>query len=277
MESKRKIALVGSFVLLSAAASFVLLDGSLISSTDNTLAQGTQEKVPSAAGDSTLTAENKLKSLNQSPIAQAVSAEPNRLSTAEILQLKDTNPDYLTVGDRMSEVSARRNGDAVDVEALYAATKQANAWKPSDQVPAGFPLSLEEQLDGREFIQINPMKIESLVPGDTLDIDIAQINGSFTAVIEEVKAQQDSVTWVGHLQNVEGESQVVFTRGDSLIIGGITTPNGHFEMEARGEHGWIANSATLFKTPDVLVEVPSEELRKTPATLSAAPDKENIL
>src|SRR5690606_10072724 len=152
------------------------------------------------------------------------------------------NPDYATLGARANEIAARRNGQPVDLKALREALAQDTAWGPLDGVPPGLPLTAEEQMDGREFIRINPMKIESLVPGDSFELDIAQINRSFTAVIDEVQAGNDNnVTWVGHLKDHENESRVVFTRGDSLIVGGMTTPNGHFEMETRGEYGWIAS------------------------------------
>lgn len=277
MQNKKTFALAGGCVLAGIAAAFIFINTAPIAPDNATSAQHNQNdrqtSAPTTAAAPVLN--NPRPAANaQQPHADTTAA----ISAEEILQLPDANPDYATLGDRANEMAARRNGQTVDPRALQQAIAQNAAWGPLDETPAGFPLTAEEQMDGREFIQVNPLKIESLMPGDTFEMDIAQINRSFTAVIDQVQAgDNNNVTWVGHLQNHKEESQVVLTRGDSLLVGGITTPEGHFEMEARGEQGWIANSATLFKTPDVLLQVPAEELAKTPATLPPTTDSKNIL
>lgn len=277
MQNKTTFALAGGCVLAGIAAAVIFVNISAVAP-DNAAAAivNKQEVLASTQKTAATVLANspRLAGTTQQPQANTTTA----ISAEEILQLPDANPDYATLGDRANEIAARRNGRAIDPRALQQAIAQNAAWAPLDSAPAGFPLTSEEQIDGREFIQVNPLKIESLMPGDTFEMDIAQINRSFTAVIDQVQVgDNNNVTWVGHLQNHKEESQVVLTRGDSLIVGGFTTPEGHFEMEARGEQGWIANSKTLFKTPDVLLEVAAEELAKTPATLPPTPQKENIL
>lgn len=211
-----------------------------------------------------------------SPAAIVASTATSKYTPLEeaLMQTPDVNEEYPTFGHRVSEISNRRNGQPVDVVALYAASQLPSAWQTSDTLPDNFPLSEEDRIDGREFITVNPLKIESLVPGDSLDIDIAQINGHFTARIDRVQVQADNnVSWFGHLENVpglEGQTQVYLTRGDNLIVGGITTPDGHFEIEARGTQGWIASGATLFKHGDELVSVDQEALSRTPAVSQEA-------
>lgn len=196
------------------------------------------------------------------------------LTVEEMLRLPDLNPDYATFGDRVSEIRARRNGQDTDVAALYASSQKTAAWQSVDSVSDEVPLTDEERFDGREFIQIDPLKIESLVPGDTLEIEIAQNNARYQARIDRVEVQlENNVTWFGHLENVAGaenDTNVVFTRGTSLLTAGITTPNGHFELEARNGEGWIASSATLFKEVDTVMEVPKDELAKSPSVSKEA-------
>ncbi len=76
-------------------------------------------------------------------------------------------------------------------------------------------LSAEQKLDGREFIQINPLKIESLVQGDTLEITIQQANKTYTARIDQVISEGDgrNVTWRGYLDDVESPNSFTITRG----------------------------------------------------------------
>lgn len=210
-----------------------------------------------------------------SPVAPAnTGLTSTSLTVEEMLRLPDTNPDYATFGDRVSEIRARRNGQDTDVAALYAASQKAAAWQSVDSVSDQVPLTDEERFDGREFIQIDPLKIESLVPGDMLEIEIAQNNAKYQARIDRVEVQlENNVTWFGHLENVPGaenDTNVVFTRGTSLLTAGITTPNGHFELEARNGEGWIASSATLFKEVDTVMEVPKDELSKTPSVSKEA-------
>ncbi|MBK8972121.1 MAG: hypothetical protein IPM37_12380 [Hahellaceae bacterium] len=208
----------------------------------------------------------------------------NMLSIEEILRLPDTNPDYATFGDRVSEINARRNGQETDVTALHKAAQQASAWQPADTVSDQFPLSDDERMDGREFIKVDQLKIESLVAGDTLEINIAQTNGMYVARIDRVESQfGNNVSWFGHLEDVAGTegdiTNVTFTRGETLMTAGITTPDGHFEIEARGNEGWISKSANLYKHEDTVINVPIDELAKTPAVSSEAltQKKEGVL
>ncbi|MBK8969875.1 MAG: hypothetical protein IPM37_00340 [Hahellaceae bacterium] len=174
-----------------------------------------------------------------------------------LLELTDGNPDYPTFADRVQEVMARRNGEVFDLRALWDASRQEEGWAAAQDTPEAPELSDAERQDGREFIQVNPLKIESLVPGDRLTLPINQIGQRYAVRIDNVRVQSgNAVTWTGHLEDVDQDHTVVITRGDTLIMAGITTPQGHFEMQARGDQGWIASSATLFKGGDEIVAVP---------------------
>lgn len=219
----------------------------------------TMNKPASSAVQQTLTA-----------TASAPKKNKGSLSVEEMMRLPDTNADYPTFGDRVSEISARRNGQETDIAALYKASLQPSAWQAADSISEQFPLSDDERLDGREFIKVDQLKIESLVAGDTLEIEIAQNNGKYVARIDRVESQfGNNVSWFGHLENVPGtendKTNVTFTRGESLMTAGITTPDGHFELEARGDEGWISKSSNLYKHEDTIIEVPKDELAKTPA------------
>lgn len=213
---------------------------------------------------------NPIIQQNITAAAPALKKNSGSLSVEEMLRLPDTNSDYVTFGDRVSEINARRNGQETDVAALYKASQQPSAWQGADTVSDQFPLSDDERMDGREFIKVDQLKIESLVAGDTLEIEIAQNNGKYVARIDRVESQfGNNVSWFGHLENVPGtendKTNVTFTRGETLMTAGITTPDGHFELEARGGEGWISKSANLYKHEDTIIKVPKDELAKTPA------------
>lgn len=266
-----------STVVVASAITAALLGGFFVTYDSQPLANMQPHALPLASNVSTPPA-GLPSPLNMvvSPAVSVTNATTSTYSPQEeaLMRAPDVNEEYPTFGHRISEISNRRNGQPVDVAALYAASQLPSAWQASDTLPDSFPLSEEDRTDGREFIAVNPLKIESLVPGDSLEIDISQINGHFIARIDRVQVQADNnVSWFGHLENVpglEGQTQVYLTRGDNLIIGGITTPDGHFEIEARGTQGWIASGATLFKHGDELVNVDQEVLSSTPAVSQEA-------
>ncbi|WP_196156930.1 hypothetical protein [Reinekea sp. G2M2-21] len=184
-------------------------------------------------------------------------AEQKEETIDEVLQLEDRNENYPTVGDRVSTVVARRHGQVYDAVKIWQASQSDTAWKAVHSIPDGLNLSVEQQLDGREFIQIDPLKIESLVQGDRFEIAIAQANQTYLATVEEVRSEDDgrSVTWSGTLQGIDPPNTFSITRGNRLIVAGIATPQALYSLQADGEYGWIVDSATLFVGGDEPIEV----------------------
>ncbi|MAM86303.1 hypothetical protein [Allohahella sp. A8] len=184
----------------------------------------------------------------------------------DLLLQPDVNPDYPTFQDRVTEVSVRRNNRDFDPQALWVASQRPEAWQALEAPSQNFGLSAEEMQDGREFINIDPLKIESLVPGDTLELPIAQLNTTLVAQIDEVRSEDNgrNVTWTGEILGLDAPNQITLTRGGDLIMAGISTPDGVYELQAHGSEGWIANGATLFKGQDQQIVVPPELIENPP-------------
>lgn len=159
-----------------------------------------------------------------------------------------TNPDYPTLAMRMMEMSARRAGQSFEPAAVVEAVSKDSAWETDASIADALPLTPEEQADGREFIRFDPLKVESLVAGDEMEVQIMQTNASYRMTVDRVQANDDgTVTWHGRLNDFATDNQVSFTRAKTLTYGGIYTPAGQFVLEARDDKGWIASGATLFK------------------------------
>src|SRR5690606_11412827 len=174
------------------------------------------------------------------PLRQAASAQP--VGEPDLPEYAQGNPDYPTFASRFDEIRARRDGLHLDPEALLAAMHQPTAWTVDESQAEGLPLTDEERHDGREFIRFSPLKVETLVPGDVMEIPIWQANANYRMQVDRVEAHGDgNVTWYGHLKEFERDNQVTITRGESLTYGGITTPDALYVLEARGEKGWIAD------------------------------------
>lgn len=174
--------------------------------------------------------------------------EASAVDPAIAARYDSDNADYPTLDMRLMEMNARRDGRPFDPGAVVSAVSRDSAWEVDDSIADALPLADEDRTDGREFIRFDPLKVESLVAGDEMAVEIAQVNGSYRMTVDRVQANEDgTVTWYGHLADFDTDNQVSLTRGDSLTYGGIHTPEGHFVIEARDDKGWIVSGATLFK------------------------------
>lgn len=208
-------------------------------------ADAAQASVPANA-PRTAVAESDTKGPT-APEASSVE-EDAAIDPAIAARYDSNNADYPTLTMRLAEMRARRGGQDFEPGAVVAAVGKDTAWEVDDSIADDLPLTAEDRTDGREFIRFDPLKVESLVAGDQMEVQIAQASASYQMTVDRVQANEDgTVTWHGHLTDFNADNQVTFTRADTLTYGGIHTPQGHFVIEARDDKGWIVSGATLFK------------------------------
>lgn len=157
--------------------------------------------------------------------------------------------EYQYVQDRLAIMRERRPNRNYNPEEVAAAMARTNAWTPTTTPPTGLPLSQEELSDGREFIDFDSLKIETLVPGDTIKLPIGAADQEYEVKIDNVEVQDESrLAFSGHIEGYDGQSYYVsMNKGEVLTMGGIDTPDGHYTIQAHGNKGWIASSGALFK------------------------------
>lgn len=163
---------------------------------------------------------------------------------------------------RLAAMSARRNGRAFDPQAVADALKSDVAWESDPSIGNDLPISNAERKDGREFIRINPLKIEALMKGDEISLPITQMkkDGPVRMVVDEVvQGADDNITWHGHLTDFGTENQVSFTRGDSLIVGGVSKPDKNYVVQINGDVGWIVDGFTIFTGKHDAIVPPGQE------------------
>lgn len=160
--------------------------------------------------------------------------------------------------DRLEVMSERRPNVDFDPEAVAAAMQRKTAWTPIKEIPKNLPLEPELLNDGRKFFRFDELKLETLVPGDTVKVNLEEVGQEYEVAIDSVeKHDYDSISWHGHIETGDGQTyRVNFTRGGNLTVGGLSTPEGHYVVQSHGDTGWIASSALLFKIdpdqPDVI-------------------------
>jgi hypothetical protein len=181
----------------------------------------------------------------------AAPAGKSSMSKVELQEEYDRisdNPDYPQLETRLNEMQHRHRQRAFDPEQVVKTMAQPEAWSRIDNPPESLPLTPVEKTDGREFIRFSPLRIETLMPGDTLEIPIWQLGVRYKMRVDATEGHANgSVTWHGHLEDFAEPHRVTITVGNGLSLGGIETPRGHYVLQANGEAGWIASSETLFK------------------------------
>ena len=196
----------------------------------------------------------------------AASEDDNKLESELDLEQRyaeiSNNEDYPTLEGRVSAMSERRSGLAFTQNEVLDAM-EGDPWEEVDEVPGALVLTEEDKTDGREFIKFNPLKIESLMPGDTLKMPISQLGEEYQVQIENVITNEGgSLTWEGKLLNDPEGNKVIITQSEKITVAGISTGQGHYALQAHNGVGWIASSQTLFKqnpNESDAIEVPDDK------------------
>lgn len=151
--------------------------------------------------------------------------------------------------ERLEIMRERRPNIDFDEDAVAAAMQRQSAWSPVKEKPTNLPLEPELLNDGRRFFRLDSLKLETLVPGDTVKVNLEEVGQEYTVTIDRTeKHDYDSVSWYGHIETGDGQTYSVnFTKGGDLTVGGLSTPEGHYVIQSHGDTGWVASSALLFK------------------------------
>lgn len=158
------------------------------------------------------------------------------------------NPDYPAFTMRLAEMSSRRDGRTFSPQATLNALRKPVAWTAADEPGPHLVLSTEARHDGRVFVNLDQTRIEALVAGDEFDLPLLQENSVYRMRVESVEVgDHNDITWHGYLTDFANDNQVSITQGSTLTVAGITTPAGHYVLEAHQGSGWIAAGGDLFK------------------------------
>lgn len=151
--------------------------------------------------------------------------------------------------ERIAAIKQRRPNQQFNSADIAAAVERTTSWTPTEEIPRDLPLQPEEFTDGRQFIELDSLKIETLMPGDKVEVQVDPSIKEYEVTIDRVeKHDYNSISWYGHIQGDDGQKyNVSFTRGEQLTVGGVDTPDGHYVVQGHGEKGWVASSQLLFK------------------------------
>lgn len=193
------------------------------------------------------------------------------MSGSETMPTKPTaakKKDYRYMQERLTAMQERRPNMNFDPAEVAAAIERDVAWKPLEEIPKELPLEPEQFKDGREFISLDSLKIETLMPGDRVRIPIKALGKEYEVTVDNVeKHDYNSISWNGHIEGGDGRNyNATFTRGESLTVGGMDTPDGQYELQAHGNKGWIASANLLFKNHVDPIDPSTVDPSLTPST-----------
>ena len=107
---------------------------------------------------------------------------------------KQSKENYNYIQDRLDLMHERRPNATYDAKEVAAAVARTDAWSPRKDVPKNLPLNKEELADGREFINFDSLKIDTLVPGETLKLAIKETGQQYDVNIDDVEVIDDTRT-----------------------------------------------------------------------------------
>lgn len=180
---------------------------------------------------------------NSQPKNQVVAKISSSASSTEIQTI---TPE---LQERIAAMQQRRPNLQFSNSEVAAAVNRTTSWAPAEEIPRELPLQPEEFTDGRQFIELDSLKIETLMPGDKINVRVDNNTKDYQVTIDRIeKHDYNSISWFGHIQGDDGQKySVSFTRGEQLTVGGLDTPDGHYVLQGHGDKGWVASSQLLFK------------------------------
>ena len=171
-------------------------------------------------------------------------------SLEERYRLSSNNDIFPTLASRLEAIEARRPDLEITPEQVVLAIEKDHAWTPKTSKDPGIfseKLSDQQIYDGREFIDFDPLKVETLMPGDHLDFTLDSAAVNFDVEIDDVKDFGDgNLMWIGTIENGGDQGFVTITQSSEVTLASVVIENADYELQSFGQDGWIADSRTMF-------------------------------
>jgi hypothetical protein len=177
-----------------------------------------------------------------------------RVEDGEVVRLEATlrgRPEHrLTLGVRQEGVTGVIDTPAGTFSLGYVNERQwlgvvGTAWDWGAVDDSGRPVVFEERVappdekppvPGAQPIEVNLARLTELEPGDEASLRLSDL-GPLRVRYDETHANQDSVTWVGHLKDYGRDFRVLLTYSPTGTSAHILTPQGEYAIESTASGG----------------------------------------
>lgn len=187
---------------------------------------------------------NELSAQREAPTQRA--PEPISSSTQPEKQMLDNLfKSALPYDQRVELALSRRENPKYSEDELKEALASDSVWELSSSYSETLQLSEEEISDGRIFIDSNPLIFELMTEGDSIDLDIPQLNDRISLNIDNVKVNKSYLQWSGKVDGKEGTFRI--TRGKRATLGSLYVDGEHIQFEIIDGKGWIHYAHQMHK------------------------------
>ena len=139
-------------------------------------------------------------------------------------------------------------------------------WRPVDPSavdPADIPaFAYVADVPGKALVRVAPLAAPRAV-GDSIEVEIPQLNAAFQLVVERVQEGPGSTRSVSGdaVDGNGGRHSFVLTTGPRTTFARIGTPEGAYELAANRELGWLMPAANMdrhvdYSKPDTYIVRP---------------------
>ena len=159
------------------------------------------------------------------------------------------NDQFPTLASRLAEINARRPSSSYTPEDILSAMERSEARKSKDDPGVlSQKLSSEALNDGRQFLDFDQLKVETLMQGDHMSVSIDSIGQVFDMRVDDVKIFDDgNLMWKGTIMDGEGGSVSITQSDNNITVASVILSQKDYTLESHGGDDWIVDSAVLFK------------------------------
>lgn len=159
------------------------------------------------------------------------------------------NEQFPTLSSRLNAINLRRPSSNYSPEEVLASMEKGAAWQgKNDPGVLSQKLTEEELNDGRQFLDFDQLKIETLMQGDHMSVAVDSIGQVFDMRVDQVKTFDDgNIMWKGTIMNGAGGTVSITQSNNNITVASVILPEDDFTLESHGGDAWIVDSSVLFK------------------------------
>ncbi|MDO3388108.1 hypothetical protein QWI17_19840 [Gilvimarinus sp. SDUM040013] len=154
--------------------------------------------------------------------------QSNSVYLGEALRAAPADPLHM----RIRQMQARRPGVRYRVHEVQAALAEPSLWTlvvPSAHTPSKWP------------VHLNRLKLESLLVGDQIHIQMPPEGTDHVAIIERVTQTLDGLTWFARFADdtAGGQASIKLTLRAGQVGAAIDSKEGKFALEVSKQGAWL--------------------------------------
>jgi hypothetical protein len=115
----------------------------------------------------------------------------------------------------------------------------------------------QSDIEDAVSVRVNYDSLLNLSIGDSIIVEIPQLNSQITTVLEKIKTHINGIKTIT-AASLDNSASLLVTIGKKSIFANISTPRGSYEFVGNTTHGWLMPSANMdqhvdYTKPDYVI------------------------